>query len=183
MAELSSERLRESYLNLVAIRNTLAYVQNETYRRIDDGFLKAIEFPYLGELSKDRKRFVGTRMDLMVQSMDELIILGIVSDFEKIVFDKVDNASGEIAKIVKQRYASKPFKDFSSDFVKTAKDIDKLSIIKTIIAPKLPEELLKKFTEVIDFRNRLAHGKRFGEQSLMSFDEVALTLDDVLNYI
>ncbi len=73
--------------------------------------------------------------------------------------------------------------NFSSDFVKTSKDIDKLSIIKTIVSPKLPEELSTKFAEVVEFRNRLAHGKRFGKQSLMSFDEIAQTLDDVLNYV
>lgn len=183
MVELTSERLSTSYLNFIAIRNLLAYVQHETYRRSDDAFLKAIGFPYISEISKDRKGFVGLKMDAMVQSMDELIILGLVSDFEKIIFDRVENASGEIAKIVKQKYASKPFLNFSSDFVKTSKDIDKLSIIKALVAPKLPEELSKKFAEVVDFRNRLAHGKRFGEQSLMSFDEIAQTLDDVLNYV
>ena len=183
MVELISDRLAKSYLNLVAIKNTLVYVQNETYRRTDDGFLKAIGFPYIGELSKDRKQFIGTKMDLMVQSIDELIILGLVSDFEKIVFDRVKNASGEISKIVKQKYIAQPFKDFSTDFVKTEKDIDKLSIIKAIISPKLPEELSKKFAEVVEFRNRLSHGKRFGEQSLMSFDAIAQTLDDVLNFI
>ena len=183
MVELTSERLSKSYLNFLSIRNALTYVQNETFRRIDDGFLKVIGFPYLGEISKDRKGFISTKMDIMVQSMDELIILGLVSDFEKIIFDRVDNASGEISKIVKRKYNSNPFKEFSTDFVKTLKDIDKLSIIRTIVAPKLPEELSNKFTEVVDLRNRLAHGKRFGEQSLMSFDEIAKTLDDVLNYV
>jgi hypothetical protein len=86
-----------------------------------------------------------------------------------------NNASGEISKIVKQKYNSNPFHEFSTDFVKTSKDVDKLSIIKAIISPKLPAELSKKFAEVIDFRNRLAHGKRFGEQSLMSFDEITQT--------
>ena len=183
MVDLNSERLTKSYLNFVAIRNALAYVQNETYRRNDDGFLKAIRFPYISEISKDRKSFIGNKFDMMVQSIDELIILGLVSDFEKIVFDRVENASGEIAKIVKQKYTSKPFFDFSIDFVKSTKEIDKLSIIKAIVSSKLPDELSKKFGEVIDFRNRLAHGKRFGEQTLMSFDEIAQTLDDVLNFI
>lgn len=183
MVELNSERLFKSYSNFIAIRNSLTYVQNETYKRSDDGFLKAIGFPYVGEIAKDRKGFVGIKMDTMVQAMDELIILGLVSDFEKIVFDRVENASGEIAKIVKQKYTSKPFLEFSADFVKTSRDIDKLSIVKAIVSPKLPEELSKKFTEIVNFRNRLAHGKRFGEQSLMSFDEIAQTLDDVLNYV
>jgi RiboL-PSP-HEPN len=183
MVDLISERLSKSYLNFIAIRNTLTYIQQESFRRNDDGFLRTIGFPYVDEIAKDRKNFVRIKMDSMVDSVEELIILGLVSDFEKIVFDRVDNASGEISKIVKQKYASKPFHEFSSDFVKTSKDIDKLSIIKAMTTPKLPVELSKKFAEVIDFRNRLAHGKRFGEQSLMSFDEIAQTLDEVLNYV
>jgi hypothetical protein len=183
MVELRSQKLFISYLNYIALKNLLAYVQTETFRRIDDAFLKAIGFPFIGEISKDRKGFVGSKMDIMVQSMDDLIILGLVSDFEKIVFDRVENASGEITKIVKQKYKSKPFLKFSADFVKSSKDIDKLSIIKAIVSPKLPEELSSKFAEIVDFRNRLAHGKRFGGNSLMSFDEIAQSLDDVLNYV
>ena len=181
MVELISPKLSKSYLNHIAIRETLAYVQKETYRRIDDSFLNAIGFPYVGEISKDRKKFIGDKMDDMVKSLDELIILGLVADFEKIVFDRVENASGEIAKIVKQKYISPPFKNFSSSFVKTVNDIDKLTIIKSIISPKLPVELSAKFSEVVDFRNRLAHGKRFGNETLLSFDDIAQILDDVLN--
>ena len=183
MVELNSKKLKISYLNLKAVKNSLVYVQNETYKRKDDSFLKAIGFPYIGELSKDRKKFVDTKIDLMVQSIEELIIIGLVADFEKIVFDRVSNASGEISKIVKMKYTAEPFKNFSTDFVKSVKEIDKLSVVKSIISNKLPEELLLKFSEIIDFRNRLAHGKRFGEQSIMSFDDIAKILDDVLNYV
>uniref|UniRef100_UPI00288AD5D2 hypothetical protein n=1 Tax=Xanthomonas sp. WCS2017Cala2-12 TaxID=3073639 RepID=UPI00288AD5D2 len=83
------------------------------------------------------------------------------------VFDIVENASGEITKVVKDKYKLPQFNSFSTDFVKTSKDIDKLSIIKGIISPKLPDELSRKFAEVIDLRNRLAHGKRFGQQSIL----------------
>lgn len=183
MVELNSERLKASYLNLLALRNTVSYVQNETYRRFDDGFLRTIGFPYLGEKVKDKKAFVGEKMDNLIEAIDELIVLGLVSDFEKIVFDRVRNASGEIQKIVKKQYKSPPFLDFSTSFVKSVNDIDKLSIIKSIIIEKIPEDLYKKFAEVVEYRNRLAHGKRFGEQSLMSFDEISEVLDDVLNYI
>lgn len=183
MVELASEKLKISYLNFLALRNTVTYVQRETYRRYDDSFLNTIGFPYIGEKVKDRKSFVGQKMDAMVQSIDDLIILGLVSDFEKIVFDRVRNASGDILKIVKKQYSGVPFNDFSSSFVKTVADIDKLSIIKSIISEKLPEDLSTSFAEVVEFRNRLAHGKRFGEQSLMSFDEISQVLDNVLSYI
>jgi len=75
MDALNSERLYKSYSNFIAIRNSMVYIQNETYRR-NDNFLKVIGFPYIGEISKDRKSFIGTKMDLMVQSINELIILG-----------------------------------------------------------------------------------------------------------
>lgn len=183
MVELSCDKLSKSYLNLIAVRNILNYVQNETYKRTDDKFLNAIEFPYVGKLSKNRKQFIGEKMDLMNQSIEELVVLGLVSDFEKIVFDKVENASGEISKIVKNHYKASPFNKFSTNFVKSEKDIDKLSIIKAIISPKLPNELANRFSDIIEFRNRLAHGKRFGKQSTLSFDEIAQILDDILNYI
>ncbi len=186
MAKLESASLYSDYLNFIAIRNSLAYVQKETYRRNDDKFLKAIDFPYLGEMSKDKTKFVETKMDTMLQSLEELIIIGLVSKFEKIIFDRIGNASGEISKIVKDKYTSKPFFNFSENFVKTSKDINKLSIVKAIIDPKLKQsnpKLSEKFAEVVELRNMLAHGKRFGEQSSMSFDEIAQILDDVLNYV
>ena len=122
-------------------------------------------------------------MDKMVRSIEELIVLGLVADFEKMVFDNVENASGAISKIVKEKYINGAFKDCSTGFVKTIRDIDKLSIIKEILSPKLPKELSDQFKEIVEFRNRLAHGKRFGKDSLLSFDDIALILDDVLNYI
>lgn len=65
MVSLNSEKLEKAYLNLVAVKNSLSYVQKETYRRTDDRFLKTIGFPYIGKRSKDRNQFVGTKMDLM----------------------------------------------------------------------------------------------------------------------
>lgn len=183
MVELNSDRLTESYLNFIAIKESLAYVQKESFRRNDDAFLNTIGFPYVNQSIKDRKALVNSKMEEMVNSMDELIVLGLVSDFEKIVFDRLENASGEISKIVKEKYKGVPFNKFSLDFVKTAKEIDKLSVIKSIISPKLPVELVEKFAEVVEFRNRLAHGKRFGKQSMLTYDEIAQTLDDVLNFI
>lgn len=98
MVELNSERLYKSYLNFIAIRNSMVYVQSETFRRNDHSFLKVIGFPYIGEISKDRKSFIGTKMDSMVQSINELIILGLVSDFEKIVFGRVET---QVVKLLK----------------------------------------------------------------------------------
>lgn len=183
MVELSSKRLKAAYLKLIAIRNIVSYIQEQTFNRNDDKFLKAIGFPYLGEISKDKRGFIGGKMDEMMDSIGNLIVIGLVSDFEKIVFERVENASGEISKIVRNRYDSEPFKNFPTDFIKTSKDIDKLSIIKAIVSSKLPDALLASFGEVVDLRNRLAHGKRFGQDSLMSFDDIAQTLDDVLNYV
>ena len=183
MVELTSERLLASYLKYIALKNSIIYIQKQTFSRTNDEFLIAIGFPYLGEIAKDRKEFIGLKIDAMVSAIEEVIILGLVADFESIVFDRVENASGVISKIVKNKYKEKPFKDFSTDFVKTVKDIDKLSVIKAIVSTSLPVELSKEFSEVIDFRNRLAHGKRFGEHSLMSFDEIAKTLDKVLEFI
>jgi hypothetical protein len=183
MVELNSRRLKESYFKYITLRNAATYVQNQTFSRSDDRFLMAIGFPYLGEIKKDRKAFVNTKIDAMIETVDELIVLGLVSDFEKLVFDRLDNASGEITKIVFENYASEPFKNFSADFIKNSKDLDKLSIINALISPKLPPILAKKFSEIVNYRNRLAHGKRFGEQSLMSFDDIAQSLDDIINYI
>ncbi|MBK7571185.1 MAG: hypothetical protein IPI10_06030, partial [Bacteroidetes bacterium] len=90
MVELNSDRLTESYLNFIAIKESLAYVQKESFRRNDDAFLNTIGFPYVNQSIKDRKAFVNSKMEEMVNSMDELIVLGLVSDFEKIVFDRLE---------------------------------------------------------------------------------------------
>ncbi len=116
MDELKSKKLQNSYLNFVAIRNMVEYVQRRAFATDDDGFLNTIGFPYVGEIKRDRKKFIHDKMDAFVNSTNEMIILGLVA-------------------------------------------------------------------EVVEYRNRLAHGKRFGNDSVMSFEEIARTLDDVLGNI
>ena len=78
MVELNSDRLTESYLNFIAIKESLAYVQKESFRRNDDAFQNTIGFPYVNQSIKDRKSFVNSKMEEMVNSMDELIVLGLL---------------------------------------------------------------------------------------------------------
>ncbi|MEM7107895.1 MAG: hypothetical protein AAF519_06690 [Bacteroidota bacterium] len=170
MVQLKSKKLQDSYFKFLAIKNMAIYVQTQAYTRYDDNFLNTIGFPFVGEIQKERKQFINDKMDTLIIAMNELIILGLIADFEKFVFDRVKNASGEISKIVSSEYKLDPFKKFSDSFVKTAEDIDKLTTIRSMVSTKLSHQLSTKFGQIIDYRNRLAHGKRFGRDPIMSLD-------------
>jgi len=43
--------------------------------------------------------------------------------------------------------------------------------------------LVARLTEIINYRNRLAHGKRFGQETTLTLEETLSVLDEILEII
>ena len=143
---------------------------------------------------RDKNIFIDDYFDSLKIKITELYTLDIIATFEQILFDIIDNTSGEIKSIVKNEYnrryqkKDKPIRLYKSaaSFIKNKEDIHNLSgakkILENVIKDKLLFEDLKK---IIEHRNWLSHGKRFdiGKESTFKINEIHNKLIKMLEII
>ncbi|MDM8551351.1 hypothetical protein QUF72_14800 [Desulfobacterales bacterium HSG2] len=104
--------------------------------------------------------------------------------FERIVFTKIGNATGLTRKIVREHYdREKPFHIAISSFIKSSDEINRLSSLYNILQGRIPNQLSDKFEEIINYRNRVTHGRRFGEDTHLTLQDVLETLSRILKMI
>lgn len=134
---------------------------------------------------KNRKEEISKFFDKIQDKLLENFFLDLVASFERVIFIKLDNASGNMKKILKKEYPSGlPFSRQSDNLVKGRDSIKNLNNIKEILKNKIPEDLQNELTEIIRYRDKLAHGKRFHEKlKLTKLEDVLLTLENILDEI
>ncbi|MFA6223026.1 MAG: hypothetical protein WC647_12000 [Desulfomonilaceae bacterium] len=98
--------------------------------------------------------------------LDEVCFIDLVRVFERIVFELVDNASGEIKKTIKGSKANYPFYLCAEKFVKssTERDIRNLGDIQEILKGGVSNSLYDDLGKIVKYRNWLAHGNRFKDK-------------------
>ncbi|MEW6350351.1 MAG: hypothetical protein AB1646_14890 [Thermodesulfobacteriota bacterium] len=123
----------------------------------------------------------------MTPAPEELCFIDLVRVFEGIVFDLVDNASGEIKKTIRASKGKYPFSPSAEKFVKSSegRDISNLGHIQEILEGRLSRNLSEKLAAIVKYRNWLAHGNRFKDtnaQASLPGDrhQVLAILKDVL---
>jgi hypothetical protein len=118
--------------------------------------------------------------------------LNIITTFEKIIFSRIDNAYGEIKKIVseeyRRRYLKKQFAPLHhsvNSFIKNKNDFYSLSGAKKVLKNPISEELFQDLTEIIEYRNYLSHGKRqdVGTASTFKIGEIKDILINIIELI
>lgn len=147
-------------------------------------FANIISFPFPGKKVRDRKKHIATYFDELQKSIFDSSFLEMVAVFEKIAFSKIDNASGEIRRVVKDGYSKAPFRENAVSFVKDKEDVYNLSGLKKLVEGRISNELSDHFSEILEHRNYLAHGKRgIGKKSTLSIEEIYEILEEVLRII
>ncbi len=147
-------------------------------------FVKSISLPIYDKKAKDRRENIEKYFDNILDSVDDYCFLDMVAVFERIVFSKADNASGEIRRVVRDGYSKPVFHISAASFVKDREDIYNLSGVKKLLEGKISRELSDGLSEIFEHRNFLAHGKRgIGRQSALTIDELHDILQEVLNMI
>ncbi len=161
------------------------YAVDASKRNKSNTFLsKQLRFPIVAG-QKKRKRDFGTRYfkELQDQLFDSMY-LEIVATFEGIVSARIGTAVGTARTLIKQHYPDdKPFHKSISGFVKQPNQLDNLSGVRNLLERKLPPELGDRLKQIVEYRDHIAHGRRFGKTTDLSIEEVAATLEDVLNRI
>jgi len=112
-----------------------------------------------------------------------LCFLDVVTTFERIVFQRIDNALGEAGQILKTKYpgGARPFPLAAEKFLQD-KEKMRLADAQQLLNAPIPQGLREDLREVVNERNRLAHGGRFVEPpaAAKSLDEIVRTLEDLL---
>ncbi len=149
-----------------------------------DKYAQKILLPLSGKKTDERRREITGYFDTLHFKTDALFFLDMVARFEQIVFDKVDHASGQIRRIVRDRYAKPdPFGKVAASFVKDQDDIHSLRNVHHLLENHIPKYLSGQLAAIIDHRNFIAHGGRIGRPSPHSVEEIALILDEILDHI
>jgi hypothetical protein len=150
-----------------------------------DKYVVDYKLPLKGKKDKNRKEDINKFFDKIQDKLLENFFLDLVASFERVIFIKLDNASGNMKKILKKEYPSSlPFSRQSDNLVKDRDSIKNLNNIKDILKNKIPEGLQSELTEIIKYRDKLAHGKRFHEKlKPTKLEDVLLTLENILDEI
>jgi hypothetical protein len=147
-----------------------------------DKYVGRFKLPIGAEKSKDVKRDIKEYFDGLQKQLENTFFLNLVATFESVVFDKVNNASGEMKKTLREEYEDeKPFSKFSGEFVKSPDDIRGLGTIREIVSRKLTKKLKDDISGIIKYRDHLAHGERFNPKyTFAKLEDVQYVLEKVL---
>lgn len=136
----------------------------------------------VGRKASSDREFAGDLFDDLLPTLDELCFLELIRVFEKLLFERLTNAAGDIRKVVKEERESGPFQICSSGLIRDQDDVRNLGALARIMGGTISAALQNDLRRIVDYRDRLAHGKRFGQDPAvpMSMDDVVEILERVL---
>ena len=130
---------------------------------------------------KKRESIIKGYFDGVQKDIEDNAILNLVATFEKLIFNKIPAATNNSKQILASNYVfNDPFSSSIQSFVKTHEDINNISGVLSILSGNISVTLENKLREIIEYRNRIAHGKRFGKESLLSVSEILEKLDETI---
>lgn len=178
--------LQEVFEKYVCLIKICEYAQERaTNKAAGSDFIQRFALPIQGEkvTSKSVVHIKEYFDEKLQQAILDYAILDIVATFEKILFLRIDNASGEIKKIVREKYKTPaPLVKMSESFVKGKEDIYNLSGVTALLEGKIPPRLISQLSAIREHRNWLAHGKRsVGQPSTLTIQEIYNILQEILD--
>jgi len=149
----------------------------------NDRYISDFKLPNFWEKSsKDKVGKIQQYFDHLNDSILENFYLELFACFEATVLEKVKLASGEMSKILKKNYKGAfPFVSYEDRFVKNIDDMSGLNKILDLLKDKIPSDLFKGLEEIVKYRNKLAHGKRFHENiNLNSLEDTHKIMREII---
>lgn len=138
----------------------------------------------IGLPKKNRENLIKEYFDKIQKDIEENTILNLVATFEKFIFNKIPQTIHLSKQVLSSNYSDQaPFSSSITSFVKESRDINKISAIQDILTGSISVTLEQKLKEIIDQRNRIAHGKRFGQESDLTVNETIEKLDEIMENI
>ena len=93
--------------------------------------------------------------------------------------------TGEMRTNIKDNYQTHlPFQNYEDKFVKNVDDLSSLNKILDLLEDNIEDVKHEELKNVVKFRDKLAHGKRFHEDVLLdSIEDTHRLLEEILNEI
>jgi len=185
-AKKTLEDVYKQYTSLNMLRNS---AKESVERNANTKFARAINIPVKRGGNKSKQAAIDKYFDQLYADITELYILKLITTFEKILFDKIDNTHGIFERAVAQKCEKleEPisFSKSSGSFIKNPEDIRSLSGTKNILKNQISQELFEDLKKIIDHRNWLLHGKRrtLGKDSNLNIEEIKEILMDIIDEI
>jgi hypothetical protein len=182
-AEINDELL-QCYRNFVVLRNLCVSGRERALADKSDNFLRQHKIPAAGLKKKDRKETIENYFDSLQQQIFDNSFVDLVATFERIIFIKIGNSSGLLRRIVKENYSAQyPFSIAIEGFIKDSNTINRLSSIQKILDGGISNYLSEQLKNIIDYRNRITHGKRFGSETTLTMKKALEILNEILDLI
>lgn len=155
-------------------------IYNHAQQRVESDIRFAGNYNIILKNKGKQKQRIKDHFDKLKTESKEFYILNMITTFENIMFRKIQQARGEIEKIIKKGYKNNNTLSFSHSalsFIKTDKDIYSLYGVKVILEKQLKRidpPLFNDLTEIINHRDFLSHGKRFTDkaESIFTITEI-----------
>ena len=181
MAAIRNVELKSAYFHLSTIEKMVdretANVKNNK-QHLD----KIVPSEIIGKHSSNYSEAIQY-IDSISKLSYENGIISLVSTFEKIVFEKYRHTYGTIKTVVNENSPSSlNYYRIRERLVKSESDINRLHNIIELIKGILPERLYDEVSKIKNYRDYLAHGKRYSMTIDVepTLEEITETLDKVL---
>lgn len=179
-----NDELLQCYSNFIVLRNLCISGKERALADKSDNFLRHHKIPAAGLKKKGRKETIENYFDSLQQQIFDNSFVDLVATFERIIFIKIGNSSGLLRRIVKENYSAQyPFSIAIEGFIKDSNTINRLSSIQKILDGGISNYLSEHLKNVIDYRNRITHGKRFGSETTLTMKKTLEILNEVLDLI
>jgi len=183
--EIFNEDLSDCYNNYLIMLKICLMAKDRAVSDKSNKYIFSLGGKLLGnKTTTNRAKKIEIFFDSLQQDLIDSYFINIVATFEKIIFSKIPTAVGDTRKIVKDNYDENgPFGLVIGRFIKATNDFNNLSNIKELLRGKIPSDLFDGFDEIVNYRNRIAHGKRFGEETTLNLEDLIYNLDNIIQSV
>lgn len=183
--EIFNEDLSDCYNNYLVMLKICLMAKDRALSDKSNKYIFSLGGKLLGnKTTTNRSKNIEIFFDNLQQDLIDSYFINIVATFESIIFSKIPKAVGDTRKIVKDNYDENgPFGSVIGRFIKATNDFNNLSNIKELLRGKIPSCLFDVFDEIVNYRNRIAHGKRFGEETTLNLEDLICNLDNIIQSI
>jgi hypothetical protein len=131
-------------------------------------YISEFNLPILGKKSSNKTKELELYFDALNDQILEYAYLELFAKFESIVIEKISNASGNMKSTLKEHYSRSEFTNFEDRFVKSTTDYSSLNKILNLLENKIVTANFEKLKEIVKYRDKLAHGKRFNNEIVLN---------------
>lgn len=131
-----------------------------------------------------RESNINDYFDIIKNKIYDFCFIDLVAEFEGQMIEQVNHTRGRIERTLNVNYdKNDSFGESINNFIKNEDQINSLHEVNSIIEEKLSSDNAEVLSISIKYRNRLTHGKRFGEEITLSIKKLDKTLKEILDWV